>query len=210
MAFVDWSMRGPEIGNCNCDWGCPCQFNAPPTYGNCSGMLAMRIDEGHFGDVDLGGLAFCMMFTWPKAIHNGGGESLAVMSDHATPAQREALIAILAGRETAPGATLFNVFATTIVKVHPPQFAPIEFAIDIDGGTGNLRIPGVIETSIEPIRNPVTGEAHRVRIVLPSGFQYREAEFASGRTLAVGAVRQAFQKSHADLAMINLSTRGAA
>jgi hypothetical protein len=23
---------------CNCDWGCPCQFNAKPTHGNCEGV----------------------------------------------------------------------------------------------------------------------------------------------------------------------------
>ena len=31
MAHVDWSIKGPEIATCNCDWGCPCQFNALPT-----------------------------------------------------------------------------------------------------------------------------------------------------------------------------------
>jgi len=52
MAFVEWRMRGPEIANCNCDWGCPCQFNAFPTRGDCRAMTAMRIDEGYFGDLD--------------------------------------------------------------------------------------------------------------------------------------------------------------
>jgi hypothetical protein len=210
MAYVDWSIRGPEIGNCNCDWGCPCQFNALPTTGDCPGMLAVRIDEGHFGDVNLAGLAFCMMFAWPRAVHEGNGESLAVISEHATQEQREALVTILSGRETVPGATVFNVFATTIVKAHDPAYAPIEFVIDIEKRTGRVRIPGVIETNVEPIRNPVTGADHRVRVALPNGFEYREAEFASGRTRADGAVKQIFDKTHASVAMLNLSTHGAA
>jgi len=210
MAYVDWSLRGPEIGNCNCDWGCPCQFNALPTTGDCRGMLAVRIDEGHFGDVDLAGLAFCMMMAWPKAVHDGDGEAFMVISDHATQPQRDALVTILSGRETVPGATIFNVFAATFARVHEPVFAPIEFDVDIARRTGRVRIPGVIDTDIKPIRNPVTGAEHRVRIVLPNGFEYREAEYASGRTRAVGAVKQMFDKTHASVAMLNLSTRGAA
>ena len=30
-----WSMAGQIIGACNCAWGCPCNFDAPPTYGHC-------------------------------------------------------------------------------------------------------------------------------------------------------------------------------
>ena len=56
--------------NCNCDFGCPCQFNTLPTHGDCRAMTAVKIDKGHFGEVDLSGLAFCGMFTWPGAIHS--------------------------------------------------------------------------------------------------------------------------------------------
>ena len=51
-----WMVRGVEYGNCNCAYGCPCQFNQPPTYGNCRAMDATHIEEGHFGDVKLDGL----------------------------------------------------------------------------------------------------------------------------------------------------------
>ena len=55
MAFVDWSLQGHSIANCNCDFGCPCQFNTLPTHGDCRAMTAVKIDKGHFGDVDLSG-----------------------------------------------------------------------------------------------------------------------------------------------------------
>ena len=102
MAYVDWSISGPEIANCNCDVGCPCQFMALPTHGDCRAMTAMRIEKGHFGDVDLGGVSWCGMFAWPKAIHEGNGEAFVVISEHATPAQRDALLTILSGRELLP------------------------------------------------------------------------------------------------------------
>ena len=51
MTTVDWSLRGPTFSNCNCAFGCPCQFNSPPTYGNCQAVTGMRIEEGRFGDI---------------------------------------------------------------------------------------------------------------------------------------------------------------
>ena len=209
MAYVDWRMRGPEIASCNCDWGCPCQFDALPTHGNCRAMTSMRIDSGHFGDIDLSGLAWCGMFAWPKAIHEGDGEALVVIVPQASDAQRHALLTILSGQETVPGATIFNVFATVITKMHEPVFAPIAFDLDLDRRLGRVRVEGMIDTKVEPIRNPVTGEEHRARVVLPQGFEYREAEYASGDTKATGAVALDWTKSHAHVAMLDLSTNGA-
>jgi hypothetical protein len=209
MANVEWAISGPEIANCNCDFSCPCQFNALPTYGDCRAMTAMRIDKGHFGDVDLSGLAWCGMFAWPKAIHEGHGEAFVVISDRATPEQRNALLTILSGQETDPGATIFNVFAPTLDKMHDPVFAPIEFELDLDKRKGSVRIAGVIDTSVEPIRNPITGAEHRVRVTLPGGFEFREAEFANGATTATGPIKLAFNNAHSHLAMLNLGTHGA-
>ncbi|HXW20015.1 MAG TPA: DUF1326 domain-containing protein [Roseiarcus sp.] len=210
MAYVDWSLSGPEIANCNCDWGCPCQFNALPTHGDCRAVVAMRVDKGHFGGVDLAGLTWCGMFAWPKAIHEGNGEAFVVITDKATPEQRSALLTILSGQETVPGATVFNVFASTFAKMHDPVFAPIEFEVDLELRVGRTRISGLVETSIEPIRNPVTGQEHRVQVALPKGFEYHLAEFASGETRASGPINLALHKSHSHLAMLNLSTQGAA
>ena len=210
MPYVDWRMRGPEIANCNCDWGCPCQFNALPTHGHCRAMTAMRIDEGHFGDVSLSGLIWAGMFAWPKAIHEGSGEAFVVIDHRADDAQRKALLTILSGEETVPGATIFNVFAAVIDRHHEPAFLPIDFELDMESRTGRVRIDGVIDTRIEPIRNPVSGEDHRVRVSLPGGFEYREAEFASGDTTADGAIPLGWQSAHAHIAMLDLSTTGAA
>ncbi len=210
MALVDWRMRGPEIANCNCAWGCPCQFNALPTHGDCRAMTAQRIDEGHFGDVRLDGLGWVGMFAWPGPIHEGKGEAFVVVDERAGEAQRAAILTILGGGETEPGATIFNVFATVIDTMHEPAFLPIAFDVDIDRRVGSVRVEGQIDTRIEPIRNPVTGAEHRARVVLPDGFEYREAEYASGETQALGPVALGWSGTHAHVAMLDLSTRGAA
>ncbi|HEV2745839.1 MAG TPA: DUF1326 domain-containing protein [Allosphingosinicella sp.] len=210
MAFVDWRMRGSEITNCNCDWGCPCQFNALPTRGDCRAVVAMRIDEGHFGEVPLSGLCWAGMFAWPKAIHEGGGEAFVVIDDKADEAQRSALLTVLSGQETEPGATIFNVFATVIDTHHEPAFRPIRFEADIENRTGRVAIDGIVDTRIEPIRNPVTGAPHRARVSMPDGFEYREAEYASGATEATGPVPLGWSSRHAHLTMLDMSTRGVA
>ena len=33
--MIKWEIKAREFGNCNCDYGCPCQFNALPTHGHC-------------------------------------------------------------------------------------------------------------------------------------------------------------------------------
>lgn len=39
--------------------------------------------------------------------------------------------------------------------------------------------PVLTKTDIEPIKNPVTGEEHRARIVLPGDFGLKEAEMVN-------------------------------
>ena len=60
--------------SCNCDFGCPCDFNARPTHGSCEGMVAMLIERGHFGQVDLSGIKWGAIVRWPGALHEGNGE----------------------------------------------------------------------------------------------------------------------------------------
>ena len=49
MADLKWSIKAREFVNCNCSYGCPCQFNGRPSYGNCEVVAAMQIDEGIHG-----------------------------------------------------------------------------------------------------------------------------------------------------------------
>ncbi|MDQ2944322.1 MAG: DUF1326 domain-containing protein [Candidatus Dormibacteraeota bacterium] len=62
---------------CNCDYGCPCNFNALPTNGHCEGGWIWHVKDGRYGNTDLGGLTFSIDADWPKAIHEGNGRSPA-------------------------------------------------------------------------------------------------------------------------------------
>ena len=53
--MTPWEIQADEFVTCNCNYGCPCQFNAPPTYGDCQAVAGFKIKKGHFGDVSLDG-----------------------------------------------------------------------------------------------------------------------------------------------------------
>jgi hypothetical protein len=187
MAYVDWMIRGPKIAACSCNYGCPCEFNAPPTNDVCEGLEAHKIVEGWFGDVRLDNLIVGTSYRWPGPVHEGGGMAQGFISEQATPEQREALFQILGGKEQEP-TTPFVIYGSTIAKEFDPIFADIEFECDLKAGTGRFKVPDHMEMSLEPIKNPVTGKPHRAQIVLPDGFEFRMAEMASGTFRATGDI----------------------
>jgi len=183
-ARTNWRMIGEEIGHCNCAWGCPCQFSALPTYGNCEALVAFEIREGHYGSTRLDGVRFARAFHFPGAVHEGNGTRWLIVDERATPEQREALIAIESGTQ---GGTVFEIFAAVCPNVREPAVAPIELAFDREQRRATLRIPGIGEGHTEPIKNPVTGQEHRARIVLPDGFEFKEAEVGNSVSWKVTA-----------------------
>jgi hypothetical protein len=208
MAHVDWKIQGVEITSCNCAWGCPCQFNALPTTGNCRATMAIRIDKGHFGDVKLDGLKVAGTFAWPGAVHEGHGEAQVVIDERATTEQRDALMKIISGQETDPMATFFAVYSAMVETFHEPLSKPIDFEINMEERTARFAVPGLVECTTEPIRNPVTGNKHRAKVTLPHGFEYHEAEYASGSTKATGAVKLDWAGRHSHLATLHIGPHG--
>jgi len=148
------------------------------------------------------------IFRWPGAIHEGKGEGAVVIDERANDAQRAALLRILSGQDTEPGATVFNVFASTLEKVHDPIFAPIEFRLDIPGRKARLVVPGVTEGRGEPILNPVTGAQHRVRIDMVDGFEYTLAEIGRGWSKTSRPIQLELADSYAQFAEIHLCQNG--
>ena len=150
------------------------------------------------------------MFAWPGAIHFGGGEAQPIVDASATPQQRDAILTIMKGEETEPGATIFNVFAGTFAKMHDPLFLPIEFSADIDGRMGRIHVPGVLDITSEPIRNPVTGATHRVRIDMPERLRVlaSRGRQATTRTGKNAAIPLDWRGSHAHFTQLHYTRQG--
>jgi len=177
-----WSLEADFIQACNCDYGCPCEFAAPPTKGNCEGMVAWRIGRGNYGDVKLDGLGMGFAVYWPKAIHEGNGTAAVFIDEKANPAQRHALMQIASGKA---GGLPFEIIVTTFSKIAEPRFLPFHF--NINGRNSSVKIGDVMDVIVEPIKNPVTGEPESVRIEHSTGFIFKEAECVSAAKMDVKA-----------------------
>ena len=208
MTDVEWTIKGREFIHCNCAYGCPCQFNALPTKGHCRAIGVVDIDEGHHGDTRLDGLRCGMIVSWPGAIHEGWGAVVPIIDERASDEQREALLRIMSGQDTEPGATFFQVFATTFETFHEPVFAPIDFEIDVERRSARVNIPGWMEARGEPIVNPVTGEEHHARINLPHGFEYDRCEVGRGWAETSGPLAVSLADSHAHFANLHMTGSG--
>ena len=186
--MIDCYVEGLQFGSCSCAYGCPCQFEALPTHGYCEGYEAVRVDKGHFGDIDLSGTLIAAIYSWPGPIFEGKGRFQAIIGEGATDEQRDALTRILHGEETVEAATLWWVLHDMSDTVFETLFNPIEFEADMETRIGRVVIPGVVTGTAEPIRSPVDGAEHRVRIDIPDGIEFEFAEMASGTTLATGDI----------------------
>jgi hypothetical protein len=208
MTNISWEIKAREFANCNCDYGCPCQFNALPTHGSCEAVAGFDIKEGHFGEIRLDGLRAVYIAKWPGPVHEGNGTAQVIIDKRANEAQREALRKIMYGEETEPGATMFNVFMSMTTKVHDPLYRDIHFEVDVDNRRAELKVKGLVESKGEPILNPVTGAEHRARITLDHGFEYITAEMGSGTSKVTGDIPLDLTASYGQFANIHLSTQG--
>lgn len=167
-----WMLRGVEYSNCNCAYGCGCQFNAPSTHGFCEAMASGHIEEGYFNATRLDGLNFVMLLQWPGEVAQGNGTQQMLIDSSADDAQRVALRKILHGESTAPGSTHFFVFNSTMSIVLEPLFVKIDLSIDVEARQATVKVPDLVESIGTPITNPFTGGDYRARINLPEGFEY--------------------------------------
>lgn len=207
MTHANWRLEGEWIKNCNCAFGCPCDFNARPTNGECKGIVGMRIIRGTFENTSLDGLSFFVVVHFPGPLHEGNGQAQPIIEERADPAQREALFKIMSGENSAEG-TLFHIFSLIVTKMHDPIFAPVTFEFDKSARTAHVSIPGVLETDVEPIKNPVTGAPHRIQVVMPEGFEHREGEVASSNIHSSGAIQFKTTGSHSTLAHVVQTPQG--
>ncbi|MDB6038082.1 MAG: hypothetical protein JWM99_1923 [Verrucomicrobiales bacterium] len=182
-----WFFDADYLQACNCDYGCPCEFSAPPTSGFCEGVGAWKISQGKFNQIPLDDLAIGFAARWPKAIHEGNGTLCLFFDERANPQQRDALIQIASG---AVGGLPFEILATTFSTVHEPQYVPFEF--HLAGINSRARVGEAITIALESIKNPVTGDPEQVRIEHGTGFIFKNADAVSARECTVSAGPLAF------------------
>ena len=158
-----WHLAGKVLVACNCDWGCPCNFNARPTTGKCEGGWTWQVERGHYGDVRLDGLCLSVYANWPGAIHEGNGEALhssrrarrrGAACGHRDAARRKDRRAMGNARlDMAEGARAVRRCVRPCVR----------------WGRTRAKCGDYVEVECEPIRNPVSGAESHPGITLPEG-----------------------------------------
>lgn len=176
---MGWTLKGQVVIACNCDYGCPCNFNARPTKGKCEGGWTWHVEEGNYDGVALDGLNFSVYVDWPRAIHDGDGEAVILVDERADDAQREAIATLVGGGVGGP----WGVLGWTWPTVHGP--VPVKYDAEFAGLDTRLRAGDVVELELAPIRNPVTGAESRPGVVLPQGIIVKQAELGASSTFAV-------------------------
>ena len=148
MVDTNWTIHAREFVNCNCSYGCPCQFNGLPTYGDCKAVAGMQIEQGHHGETKLDGLKFVGVFRWPGAIHEGKGEA-AIVIESGQPKRNAKQCCALSGQDTKPGATI-STCSPRRSKSCTIRFCADRFQVDVEGRRRD-RVAGVTEGRGEPI-----------------------------------------------------------
>lgn len=185
--MAKWFFDADYLQACNCDYGCPCEFSAPPTDGFCEGVGVWKIERGTYDDVSLDGLGLGFAAKWPQAIHQGNGTVCLFIDERANPQQRDALLDIGSGNA---GGLPFEILATTFSTVMEPRFVP--FDVNVDGLHSTARVGDAVRIALEEIRNPVSGQPEQVAVDHGTGFIFQKAECASAREGSVNVDGMSF------------------
>jgi hypothetical protein len=119
-----WKIRAYYLDACNCDWGCPCQFNAKPTHCRCDGLSGIHIIDGNYGnDVKPDGLNMAYIGSWPGPIHEGHGKMTYHIDYRANDKQFDVLANIITGKAGDSGP--FALYASVTDKYEEPKRARI-------------------------------------------------------------------------------------
>jgi hypothetical protein len=171
-------------------------------------MVTGHIEEGSFNDAKLDGLDWALLLYWPGEIAQGNGKMQAIIDERADPAQREGLRKILHGESTAPGATHFFVYNSTMSTVLDTLYAPIDLSIDVEGRTASVKIGDLVESVGAPIISAFNGEPVRSGINLPNGFEYTYAEMGNGNTTARAGIELDLKDSYGQFNVLHMTQDG--
>jgi hypothetical protein len=184
---IKWQVKIEHLMACNCNWGCPCSFESPPTFGKCEGALAYKIVKGKYGNVILDGLKWIVAVAWPGAIHELKGRAVVYLDKKATNEKLSALEMIATGKAGGP----IGIFMSTVTEGIEVKTVDIEF--HSAGKKSWFRITDEINVAFEPIRNPVSKKEHHATVYLPTGLLNNKEDYFSSKIFSVNSETLCFE-----------------
>ena len=167
----DFSLKGILLGACNCDWGCPCNFESRPTYDNCEGSYVWHVETGHYRGTPLDGCTFTFNGRFPGAPHEGNATAIVLVDEQANAQQSAALEAMV---QDKPPFSIFYSLTSTFLGF---RFMP--FNLKLNGIHSSLSIPNTLELQLAPMKNPVTGLDELAILEKPTGVTSKHQELCS-------------------------------
>jgi hypothetical protein len=180
VAESRWQAKVEMLMACNCEWGCPCSFQAPPTYGDCASALGYRIVEGSFDGVALDGLCWVLAAYWPGPLHELNGHGSVYLDSDASEEQLPLLRALATGEAGGP----IGIFMSTLSAGIQWTVAQLEFVSD--EADSHFAASEDVTVRFEPIRGP-GGREHQASLDLPTGMLTNREYFFSTGTFVVDA-----------------------
>ena len=171
---TSYHLKGVLLGACNCDWGCPCNFEVAPSYGFCEGGYVWHVQEGRCDGVSLAGLIFGWFGHAPGPIHLGNITSLLCVDERANDQQRQAIEKLVV---KSPDAAPYGIFMSLTSNFLGVRYAKVE--AKFDGVRSRVRFHGVYELELTPMKNPVTGEDEPATLLKPKGFTSKHQELCT-------------------------------
>ncbi|MFL5895445.1 MAG: DUF1326 domain-containing protein [Thermoleophilaceae bacterium] len=181
VAASRWKAKVEMLMACNCEWGCPCSFQAPPTYGDCASALGYRIVEGSFDRTALDGLRWVLAAYWPGPLHELNGQGVVYLDSAATEDQLPLLRRLATGEAGGP----IGIFMSTLSAGIECRVAQLDFVSD--DADSRFAAGEDVAVRFESIRSPVSGSEHRVSLELPTGMLTNREHFFSTQTFRVDA-----------------------
>ena len=181
--ILPWRVTGDWFDVCKCAIPCPCTFAQAPTYGDCEGILAWHIRDGHYGDTRLDGLNVVALSVFEGNIWEGKTKASVgmYMDERADESQREGLTVIFSGQ----GGGWPGEFANFIGEVRGMEYVPITFEIADDLAYWAAEVPGKATARAEALTGPTTIEGRRVQVHNPPGAEVGPGQVATwGRATA--------------------------
>lgn len=148
MADRSWAVKGELVRSCNCTVFCPCVLsggNHAPTEGACLSWIGIRIDAGHFGDVDLSGLNVGLILESPGMMNRGNWTVGLFVDERASIYAQKAIGGIFTGKAGGTAA----LFATHVGTYLGIERAPI--AYETQGKTRSFRVAKAIDGAVTPV-----------------------------------------------------------
>lgn len=147
-AIESWKIKGELMLSCSCTLFCPCVLSLgkhPPTEPQCQTWAGIRIDDGHYGEVELSGINLAMMIEIPGLMSRGNWSAGLFIHDKASIYQVKALTRIMSGQVRG---------STHLLSILVGRFLGVwqeEVAYEVEGDIRRLKVPKVIDGEIRPI-----------------------------------------------------------